>query len=246
MRPLASTGATPLAPPTGSHQELCYIFNDKGRCFRGPAALTSISSADHPEVIETDLKHECAKDRIAGPFSEPPFRPFHCSGLGVVPKQDGSWRVITHLSAPDSLSINDYIDPESVTLSYPTIDDAIAMATKLGRGTLLAKIDLKHAFRQCPADWHLLGLHWKGHYYYDKFLPFGLRSSPFLFNTLATALEFIFKEQLHNDSIIHYLDDFLIAGPPASPVCLTAQKAYACRQLGVETKAEKRKPPSLC
>ena len=63
-----------------------------------------------------------------------PFQPFHCLGLGVVPKQDGTWRVITHLSAPDGLSINDYIDPESITLSYTTVDDAVGISQRLGRG----------------------------------------------------------------------------------------------------------------
>ena len=73
----------------------------------------------------------------------------YCSGLViVVPKQDGTWRVITHLSAPGGHSINDYIDPEAVTLSYTTVDSAVEIAQRLGRGTFLAKIDLKRAFRQ--------------------------------------------------------------------------------------------------
>ena len=166
-----------------------------------------------------------------------------------MPKQDGSWRVITHLSAPDGLSINDHIDPEAVTLSYTTIDHAVKISQQLGRGTLLAKIDLKQAFRQCPvrpADWHLLGLHWQGQYYFDKCLPFGLRSSPFLFDTLASALEYIFTHHLHNPNIIHYLDDFLIAGPPHNCTCLSTFTGVEalCDLLGVATKAEKRTPPS--
>lgn len=207
------------------------------------------SAADHPEVIDKYLQEECAKGRMAGPFLDPPFQPFHCSGLGVVPKQDGSWRVITHLSAPDGLSINDYIDPEAVTLQYTTVDEAIRIANTLGPATLMAKIDLKKAFRQCPvrpADWHLLGLYWKGEYYYDKCLPFGLRSSPFLFNTVASALEYIFTTQLGNPYIIHYLDDFLIAGPPHTHTCRdTLQGVEAlCTHLGVQTKQEKRSPPT--
>ena len=186
---------------------------------------------------------------MAGPFQDPPFNPFHYSGLGAVPKQDGTWRVITHLSAPDGISVNDHIDPESVTLSYTTIDDGVRLAQQLGRGTLMAKIDLKKAFRQCPvrqADWHLLGLHWRGQYYYDKCLPFGLRSSPYLFDTLATALEYIFRDQLNNTYIIHYLDDFLIAGPPHTTVCDDTFKGVEslCKQLGVATKLEKRTPPT--
>ena len=63
---------------------------------------------------------------------------------------------------------------------------------RVGPGTLLAKVDLKNAFRLCPVrpeDWHLLGIRWRGQYYVDKCLPFGLRSAPFLFNMVAEALE---------------------------------------------------------
>ena len=123
------------------------------------------SASVHPEVIDDYLKKECNSGRMAGPFPQPQFQPFHCLGLGVVPKQDGTWRVITHLSAPDGLSINNYIDPESVTLSYTIVDDAVGISKRLGRGSLLTKIDLKKAFRQCPVrqeDWYLLGLHLRG------------------------------------------------------------------------------------
>ena len=181
------------------------------------------SAYAHPDVIDTYIGAECSAGRMAGPFTDPPFLPFRCSGLGAIPKQDGTWRVITHLSALEGLSIDDYIDQESVTLSYTTVDDAIRIPHQPGRGTLLAKIDLKRAFRQCPvrqADWHLLGIHCCGKYYYDKCLPFGLHSSPFLFDTVASALEYIFRAQLCNH-IIHYLDDYLIADPPQSHICTT-------------------------
>ena len=180
------------------------------------------TASQYPSAIDHYLHSECKQGRMAGPFDEPPFSPFHCSGMGVVPKQDGSWRVITHLSAPEGESINTFIDPEAVTLKYTTVDIAIILENQLGRGTLFAKIDLEKAFRQCPvraADWHLLGLHWKGKYYYDKCLPFGLRSSPFLFNTVAVALEYIIRSQLNTQRVIHYLDDFLFAGPPNSHAC---------------------------
>ena len=230
------------------HTLLTHIQSGFDIGYQGPhrdiRAPNLPSAYTRPGVIDAYIAAECSAGRMAGPFPAPPFHPFHCSGLGAVPKQDGTWRVITHLSAPDSLSINDHIDPESVTLSYATVD-----AQLLGKGALLAKIDLKKAFRQCPvrpADWHLLGICWRGHYYYDKCLPFGLRSSPFLFDTLASALELIFRHQLHNPHIIHYLDDFLIAGPPHSNSCTTTFSGVEalCKQLGVATKPEKRTPPT--
>ena len=206
-------------------------------------------AAAHPQEVSDYLQKECVAGRMAGPFPRPPFFPFHFSGLGVFPKQDGSWQVITHLSAPGGLSINDYIDAESVTLSYTTVDHAVQITQQLGRGTLLAKINLKRAFRQCPvwpADWHLLGLHWQGEFYHDKCLPFGLHSSSLLCDTLASALEHVFRNQLNNPKIIHYLDDFLIAAPPHTSICLStfSDMEDLCDRLGIATKKVKRTPPS--
>ena len=135
--------------------------------------------------------------------------------------------------------------------SSPTSQHPRGVANQLDCGTLFAKIDLAKAFRQCPvqaADWHLLGLHWKGKFYYDKCLPFGLRSSPFLFNTVAIALEYIIKSQLNTQYVIHYLDDFLFAGPPDSHTCGDIQQGaeVLCEHLGIQTKPEKRTFPTTC
>ena len=116
------------------------------------------SASQYPSAIDHYLHSDCKQDRMAGPFDEPPFSSFRCAGMGVVLKQDGSWQVITHLSAPKGQSINTFIDHEAVTLKYTKVDNAIHLANQLGRGTLLAKIDLEKTFRQCPvwaADWHL-------------------------------------------------------------------------------------------
>ena len=136
---------------------------------------------------------------------------FRCSGMGVVPKHDGGWRIIYHLSAPPGRNINDFIDPDAYTLSYCTVDDAYAIINSLGRGALMSKIDLKNAFRLIPVrkeDWNLLGIYWQGKYYIDTCLPFGLRSSPYLFNQLADALHWILQHSYDVQYLLHYLDDF--------------------------------------
>ena len=223
--------------------------------YQGPhqnlRALNLPSATEHPQVIDDYLALECSQGRMAGPFPNPPYQPFHCSGMGVVLKQDGSYRVIIHLSAPPGRSINDGIDPEAITLAYTSVDEAIRLANALGRDTLFAKIYLKSAFRQYPvraADWHLLGLYWRGQYYYDKCLPFGLRSSPFLFNTVAVALEYIIRMHLGNPRVIHYLDDFLFAGPPDSDECEHTLNGaeLLCNHLEIETKRAKRTLPTTC
>ena len=139
-----------------------------------------------------------------------------CSGVGVVPKKSGKLRLIHHLSAPAGVSVNDGIPKDLYSLQYVTIDDAINMILRLGRGTLLAKIDIRNAFRLCPVrpeDRPLLGIYWRQQYYYDLVLPFGLRSAPFIFNQVADAFEWICREEFGISDLIHLLDDFLTAGP---------------------------------
>ena len=52
----------------------------------------------------------------------------------------------------------------------------------------------------------------------DTALPFGLRSAPKIFTAVADAVEWIAKQE-GVGFVIHYLDDFLVVGPPASGGC---------------------------
>ena len=124
-----------------------------------------------------------------------------------------------HLSAPDGLSVNDGINKEEFSLHYVTVNHAVRIIHRHGPGCLLAKADLKHAFRICPvnkSDWPLLGIHWQDLFYVDKVLPFGLRSSPFLFNRLAEALAFIAYHNFHIKDLLHYQNDYLLIQPSSS------------------------------
>ena len=80
----------------------------------------------------------------------------------------------------------------------------------------MAKTDLKSAFRLIPIhpdDWNLLGIYWQSKFYEDLYLPFGLRSAPYIFNQLSDALEWILKHNYGVHNILHILDDFFIAEP---------------------------------
>ena len=176
-----------------------------------------------PEVVDNTIHSEKQAGRLEGPFPTPPLPNFRASGIGLVPKKDGRWRLIHHLSAPPGLSINDFIDPASFTLTYPTIDDAFSILIDLGPNTLMAKIDLRSAFRQCPVrpeDWNLLGLCWRGKFYFDKCLPFGLRSAPFLFDQVGRAIEWIARCK-GVPHLVRYLDDFLTFGQAHTSECTT-------------------------
>ena len=135
----------------------------------------------------------------------------------------------THLSAPAGLSVNNFISKDSYSLQYASVDKAIAMLQRHGKGVLMAKTDVKQAFRLVPVhpiDWPLLGIRWKGQYYVDKCLSFGLSSAPFLFNCLDEAFEWILHHNYGVTDTLHYLDDFLTVGPPSSPACQAATQHH--------------------
>ena len=87
-----------------------------------------------------------------------------------------------------------FVSPTLCSLSYASVDDTAAFVYEAGRGTLLAKLDIKLAYRNVsvhPGDRYLLGIQWKGKTYVDTCLPFSLRSAPKLFNAVADALEWV-------------------------------------------------------
>jgi len=100
-------------------------------------------------------------------------------------------------------------------LKYITINEAIKSIIQYGKGALLAKINIKSAYRLIPVhpeDRYMLGMQWNGGVYIDTYLPFGLCSDPKLFNLLVDLFAWI--AQQHNISfLIYYLDNFLTIGP---------------------------------
>jgi len=94
-------------------------------------------------------------------------------------------------------------------------------------------------------DCHLLAMNWKQCIYVDTCLPFGLRSAPKLLNILADLLSWI-SQQRGITFVIHYLDDFLLIGPPSSPIWQHNLDIFtqACADLGVPLATEKVEGPS--
>jgi hypothetical protein len=102
---------------------------------RGPSTVPNLTSVhQHPRIVTAALQKECAAGRILGPLSN-----LKCSGVGVVPKKNGKWCMIHHLSATQGCSINDFIPREEYSLHYSTVDDTIGSLLKIGVGALMAK-----------------------------------------------------------------------------------------------------------
>lgn len=99
----------------------------------------------------------------------------HCSPFGVIPKKNkpSKWRLIVDLSSPTGESVNDRISRELSSLSCTSVDVVVEHILTLGRGSMLAKMDIKQAYRMIPVhlqDRPLLGMKWQRQVFVDNAL----------------------------------------------------------------------------
>ena len=81
----------------------------------------------------------------------------------------------------------------------------------------MAKTDIAEAFRIVPvkpSQYNLMGIHWRGEFFYDRCLAMGLRSSCNIFEQFSTAVHWTAVQHLDIAHMVRLTDDFLI-------VCLT-------------------------
>ena len=188
---------------------------------------------------------------LKGPFEPSSLPQLHISRFGIIPKKaTNKWRLICDLSSPEGYSINDGISEELSSLSYVSVDDAADRILALGQGSMLAKVDIRSAYRIIPVhpdDRHLLGMEWQGIVYIETALPFALRSAPKIFNAVADAAEWIVRAEGAQE-ILHYLDDFLLIGPPRSDSCATSltKLLSVFDRLGIPIAEDKLEGPATC
>ena len=214
------------------------------------ATQNMLSAKQNPQVIEEYLQSEVGKGNILGPFAPGSAPLVHINRFGVIPKkyQPGKWRIITDLSYPEGRSVNEAINPELCSMSYITVDQVATTALALGKGAMIAKIDIKSAYRLIPVypgDRKWLGMKWDNKVYVDGMLPFGLRSAPKMFNSVADSVEWcVAREGVEH--IFHYLDDFAVVGPPDSDTCMLYlhKLKSICIELGIPLATEKQDGPT--
>ena len=221
-------------------------------CYSGPDR--SRMSAKHKSArgdIAT-LKMKIQKVVDAGPFDKPPLPNFQVSPLGLVPKKvPGEFRVIHDLSYPKGDSINSTVSKEHATMHYQPFGNLISFIKLLGSGALVAKTDIESAFRQIPIhphDYNLLGFVVDGKFYYDRCLPMGSSVSCRTFELFSHALHWIFEHKCQVAYVWHLLDDFVVCGPPDSPICTESLKCVLdlAESLGVSINHSKTVAPTTC
>ena len=198
-----------------------------------------VSAAEHPLVVAQYLEGERRQKRVAvvGTPARAKELGVHCSPFGVIPKKNtpDKWRLILDLSSPEGHSVNDGVQKKLASLSYISVDDVIAEVLKKGRGSELAKMDVKQAYRNIPVhpkDRHLLGMFWAGEVLVDMVLPFGLRSAPLLFTAVADAIQWMMHRR-GASWVDHYIDDFVTIGAPGTGEC--AENVLVMKEVFQET-----------
>jgi hypothetical protein len=158
---------------------------------------------NHMEVIDKYIEKEISTGRVCEITGSLPSS-FFCSSLGLTPKKrDGKqtgWRMIFNLSCPHRQSVNNGIPWEFGTLQYESFQHALHLIAQAGPNSLLLKKDLKTAFRQVsisPLNWHLFIFFWRGKYYIDMRLPFGLRTSPRIYNMFAEGIHWTLEHSFN-------------------------------------------------
>ena len=215
---------------------------------------------EHLQKVRDVIRADVAALKKAGPMAPHPWprirgQPLWVSPIGAVPKKGSSKvRVIHDLSAPKGgASVNAGILDGSLDIS--SFGHAARIVRRLGCGAWLIKLDVEAAYKQVPVrpeDWHLLGFEFEGQLYYERVLPFGLRSSCRLWELFAAALHFM-CERLNCGAaheVVHYVDDFLFVVTPSggeSAARRLLEGALAlCAELGVPMASDKVEGPAQC
>ncbi len=196
---------------------------------------TSYDFYNHPSALAnsdkvTDhIKQGVLKGIFAGPFERPPPE-LRVSPLAAIPQKDSPViRLIHNLSFPNKNSVNSHIPRECCRVYYETLDDCLAIITRLGKNSLIAKADLAsayHCINICCQDYQFLGFTWKNHFYFGKTLPMGSGISCARFEGMSKAVQWILQAKLGVKDMSHILDDFIFFGPAKSPICDRALKTF--------------------
>ena len=125
------------------------------------------------------------------------------SKIFVVPKQDGSFRLILNLK-----EINQFIDSKHFKM-----EDYRAVCNLIEKNMFLASVDLQdvyHLIPVCKEHQIYLRFKWRGNYFQYTCLPFGLSTAPRVFTKVMRPVVAYLRNAGYLS--VQYLDDLLLLG----------------------------------
>ena len=210
-----------------------------------------LSALENPKIIWEKIDKEIKEGRMSGPYSYAPMSNLRCSPIGLVPKKSGGYRLITHLSYPPLISVNDFIDPKLTSVQYSSFDNVLDIIRSLGTGALIGKMDISSAFRLLPVypgDFELLGIHFQDKFVINKAMPFGCSISCSTFEKFSSFLDWKARQMANSENLDHYLDDFFFGGKKNTNDCQFLMDTFQtlCSKLGVPIADDKTQGPCTC
>lgn len=204
------------------------------------------SADSQPDFLERDLLDQLSHQRLNEHGRRGNLPKFFVScPIGLRDKSNGKKRRIHDLSFPSGKSVNDHINQDWGTVRHPSLEQVLGIVASMGEGCVMLKRDFEDAYRHVPVspiDSPLLGFSWRDKFYSERFLPFGLRMSGYLFNLFAELFHWILELRLQpfGAQVVHYVDDFLIILPPGTD-WKSADRVYMdlASQLGLNVKLAK-------
>ena len=220
------------------------LLPDVGRNHKG--------AINYPDFINAYVRRECEASRIGGPFEANPLSvPLIVSPMNSVPKSvEGDRRVIVDLSWPVGRSVNDGISKdtylnENFDLHYTSVEEVCQMVLKIGRGAVIYKRDLKHAYRQIPVDpkdYRYLGYFWENMWYFDTVLAMGQRNAAMACTRTTNAVMYIHNKAGYNGT--SYLDDLIGVAEPQHGMQGYIHLGEVLSELGLLENTTKACPPA--
>ena len=189
----------------------------------GKSKFIPLSISQKKGISEWVLKlHK--KGYMTGPFDKDfqfPFGKLYVAPLFCVPKPNGKWRPIVHLSsreARDMFSINDLLCEYMKTVQYVQFREVVSLVNNVGRGGYIFLIDAEDAYYRVPIqeeDWKYMGISWANKFWVFQSLQMGCSSSPKIYTIFADAVEYICVNEDRDlffingvQQLRHYIDDF--------------------------------------
>ena len=207
---------------------------------------------DHPEALRAYIKKELGKGAIMGPYKKIPFQ----GKVGISPlstrakKCSQERRVILDLSFPIGEGVNDGIPKDTylglqAKLTFPKTDEFAYRIFQLGNNCMMFKVDLSRYFRQLPldpGDYSLIGYMIGEEIYFDKVLPMGMRSAPYIAQRVTNAIAHIHRKM--EPFLLNYVDDFVSAEMREKIWEGYIFLTNLLKKLGVDTSKEKLVEPT--
>ena len=144
MDALSSNHARPTPSPRGMKYGFCIGVDPTKQIQSAPSNMVLVSQ--RPAIVDEYIAEEVANGRLV------PETATQINPIGIIPKKNrpNKFRMIVNLSAPIGLSVNDAIEPSLCSVQYASVADAARRVQDCGPEALMAKQDLKAAYRMVP------------------------------------------------------------------------------------------------